>query len=580
MTYKGLRSGTLSLPENVVIAVTSVAPAYSLAATLAALVALVGPKTPALFIIGFIPTMLTAFAFRELAKDAPDCGSTFTWTTRAFGPWVGWVSGWALVIASMVGVGNGAQVTTVYLLEALDLHALAHSTATRVAVGGMAVIVFVGLVALRLPDRDGTQRHSAVLPVIEAAVLVLLAVVALVILSSHAQSVATQVAVGGVTVIVLVALCLRGIDGTQRYQAVLLTIELLMLLIVSVFALWKVITHHAGPQAVMPEWSWFSPTGLSASNIAGGTVLCVFAYWGWDASLSVSEETKEPGRNPGRAAVWATIILLGTYLLVSLALQAFAGFGTTGIGLRNPGNANDTLSALGNPVVGTGLAVVLLLAISSSSVGAVLTYVAPTARTVLAMAVYGALPRRFALVHRQYQTPWLGTLVIGLGGFAIYAVMTVFSRNSLPDMVSSLALVTTFYYALTAYACVWTYRRTLLTNSGRFVLRGVLPLLGALVMTWAFVWNAMDSYSPTYGKTHFGPVGGVFIMGIGLIALGIPLALLCAIRQRAFFRGKTLNDKTVFTDAVAEPAGGGARGTAATTPAHPGKPLTRAASGR
>lgn len=560
VTYKGLRSGTLSLPKNVVIAVTSVAPAYSLAATLAALVALVGPKTPALFIIGFIPTMLTAFAFRELAKDAPDCGSTFTWTTRAFNPWVGWISGWALVIASMVGVGNGAQVATVYLLEALDLHALAHSTATRVAVGGMAVIVFVGLVALRLPDRDGTQRHSAALAVIEAAVLVLLAAVALVILSSHAQSVVTQIAVGGVTVIVLVALCLRGIDGTQRYQAVLLTIELLVLLMVSVFALWKVITHHAGSQAVMPEWSWFSPAGLSASNIAGGTVLCVFAYWGWDASLSVSEETKEPNRNPGRAAVWATIILLATYLLVSVALQAFAGFGTTGIGLRNPANANDTLSVLGNPVVGTGLAVVLLLAISSSSVGAVLTYVAPTARTVLAMAVYGALPRRFALVHRQYQTPWLGTIIIGLGGFAIYALMTLLSRNSLPDMVSSLALVTTFYYALTAYACVWTYRGELRTPRN-LLLRGVLPLLGAFAMTWAFVWNAIDSYSPTYGKTHFGSVGGVFIMGIGLIALGIPLALLCAFRQRAFFRGKTLNDKTVFTDAAAEHSGDRAPGT-------------------
>ncbi|WP_158086178.1 APC family permease [Mycobacterium paraseoulense] len=555
-----MRSGTLSATENVVIAVTSVAPAYSLAATLTALVALVGPKAPALFIIGFIPTMLTAFAFRELAKKAPDCGSTFTWTTRAFGPWVGWISGWALVIASMVGVGNGAQVATVYLLEALDLHSLAHSTATRIAVGGVAVAVFVVLVALRLPDNDGTQRHSTALLVIEAAVLVLLTVVALVMLSSHAQSVATQIAVGGVTVLVLVALCLRGIDGTQRYQAVLLAIELSMLLMVSGVALWKVITHDAGPQAVMPQVNWFLPRGLSASSIAGGTVLCVFAFWGWDASLSVSEETKEPRRNPGRAAVIATFILLLTYVLVSVALQAFAGFGSTGIGLRNPANANDTLAALGNPVIGTGLAVVLLLAISSSSVGAVLTYVAPTARTVLAMAVYGALPRRFALLHRQYQTPWLATLVIGLGGFAIYALMTLLSRNSLPDMVSSLALVTTFYYALTAYACVWIYRGDLRESAGTFLLRGVLPLLGALAMTWAFVWNAIDAYSPAYGKTHVGPVGGVFIMGVGLLVLGIPLALLCALRQRAFFRGKTLNDKTVFTDAATEPGSDSALG--------------------
>ena len=265
-----------------------------------------------------------------------------------------------------------------------------------------------------------------------------------------------------------------------------------------------------------------------------------------DAALTVSEETKHPHRNPGRAAVLATLLILGTYVVVSIAIQSFAGFGTSGIGLKNPANANDTLTVLGGPVVG-GLAWVLLLAISSSSLGSVLTSLAPTARVVLAMAVYRALPRRFALVHRIYQTPALGTVVIGASGFAIYAAMTLFSRNSLPDMVSSLGLVTAFYYAATAYACVWTYRHTLRRSVRALFLRGVLPFVGALVMTWAFVHAAVDMYSPGYGKTHLGPVGNVFIMGIGLLALGIPVAALCAIGERGFFSGKTLNEATEIT---------------------------------
>jgi excisionase family DNA binding protein len=93
---------------------------------------------------------------------------------------------------------------------------------------------------------------------------------------------------------------------------------------------------------VIPQWSWLFPTGLSASDIARGSILCVFAYWGWDACLPTSEETKDPHKNPGTAAVLATILVLGTYVLVSYAIQAFAGFGTTGIGLNNPQNANDT----------------------------------------------------------------------------------------------------------------------------------------------------------------------------------------------------------------------------------------------
>ena len=43
-----------------------------------------------------------------------------------------------------------------------------------------------------------------------------------------------------------------------------------------------------------------------------------------------------PAQEPGQAAVLATILVLGTYVLVSYAIQAFAGFGTTGIGLNNP----------------------------------------------------------------------------------------------------------------------------------------------------------------------------------------------------------------------------------------------------
>lgn len=457
------------------------------------MVAVVGSKTPALFAIGFIPMLLTAFAFRELASETPDCGSTFTWATRAFGPWVGWLAGWASGIAAIVAVGNGAQIAAIYLLEALHLSAVANSMTAQIVVGGLVIVI-------------------------------------------------------------LLLLCIRGIDVTARAQAVLLIVQFAMLALVSVVALAKVFSHHAGPQAVAPQWSWLAPTGLSSAAIAHGTILCVFAYWGWDACLSVSEETTQPRKNPGKAAVLATILVLGTYVLVSYAIQAFAGFGTTGLGLNNPQNANDTLSILGDPVVGGALAVVLLLAISSSSLASSLTCLAPTARNMLAMAFYRALPQGLARVHRRYQTPWLGTLVIAVTGFIIYLVMMLVSQNSLADMVASLGLATAFYYAVTAYACVWTYRRTLLRSARDFWLRGALPFVGAAAMTWAFVQSAIDMYAPDYGKTHFGPVGGVFVLGMGLLVLGIPVAALSALGGgRDFFRGNTLN---AGTDVAVPDAGG------------------------
>ena len=111
--------------------------------------------------------------------------------------------------------------------------------------------------------------------------------------------------------------------------------------------------------------------------------------------------------------------------------------------------------------------------------------------------------------------------------------------------MASLGLATAFYYAVTAYACVWTYRRTLLASARDFWLRGAFPFLGAVAMTWAFVQSAIDMYAPDYGKTHVGPVGGVFILGIGLLLLGMPVAALSAAAGgRDFFCGKTLNAGT------------------------------------
>ena len=61
----------------------------------------------------------------------------------------------------------------------------------------------------------------------------------------------------------------------------------------------------------------------------------LFIYWGWDTAVSVNEETKDPTKTPGRAAILSTLILLVTYVLVIVAAQSFAGVGTSGIGLAS-----------------------------------------------------------------------------------------------------------------------------------------------------------------------------------------------------------------------------------------------------
>src|ERR1700733_10636143 len=89
---KGLRGGALGFLSGVVIGVASTAPGYSLAAVLGgiALVAGMGVHAPAIMLVSFIPMLFIAAAFYYLNRADPDCGTTFSWVTRAMGPWIGW----------------------------------------------------------------------------------------------------------------------------------------------------------------------------------------------------------------------------------------------------------------------------------------------------------------------------------------------------------------------------------------------------------------------------------------------------------------------------------------------------------
>src|SRR3954452_8434610 len=91
---KGLKTGTLGLFSSIVIGVASTAPAYSLAATLFFVIGFVGLQTPIVVILAFGPIYLVSIGYSELNKADPDCGTTFTWAGRAFGPRTGWAGGW------------------------------------------------------------------------------------------------------------------------------------------------------------------------------------------------------------------------------------------------------------------------------------------------------------------------------------------------------------------------------------------------------------------------------------------------------------------------------------------------------
>ena len=98
--------------------------------------------------------------------------------------------------------------------------------------------------------------------------------------------------------------------------------------------------------------------------------------------------------------------------------------------------------------------------------------------------------------------------------------MSVFSENLLADSISSISLFIAFYYALTGFACVWYFRATLRSSARNLWFRGILPLLGALMLTAAFFVSAGQMWDPGYGDTQIFGVGGALARGVVLLALG------------------------------------------------------------
>jgi len=486
---KGLRHNSLGLLASVVLSVSSIAPAYALTATLGPTVGEVGLQMPAIFLAGFLPMFLVAFAYRELNRSLPDCGTSFTWTVKAFGPRIGWLCGWGAVVATIIVLSNLA---------------------------GVAVTFFY----LMLGEAFGNPDIAALADNKVINVVTCLAFVA-----------------------VATAIAYRGLTLTKRVQYILVGFQLAVLALFTVLAF---VQSGGGSALSVPfDWSWFNPFGIeSFAAFTAGLSLSLFIYWGWDTSLTVNEETSGEAKTPGRAALLSMIVILTTYLLVAIASQTFAGIGEEGYGLGNPDTGDNVFAALAGPVLG-GLAILLFIAVLASSASSLQTTFLPPARTMLAMATYKAAPSRFARVHPKSRIPSYATVFAGVGTGVFYTVLTTVSENVLIDTIYALGLMIAFYYGLTAFACVWYFRKELTRSLRDFVFKGLFPGLGGVLLTMVFIQTAVDTWDPAYGYggSVFG-IGTVFLIGVGVLLLGVVLMVLWERRAPAFFRGETLKTDT------------------------------------
>ncbi|MBL1075157.1 APC family permease [Nocardia sp. 2] len=497
---KGLATGKIGTLAGAVLSIASIAPAYTTTASVGLIVAAVGLKMPALLIAGFIPMFLAAYAYREFSSDAPDCGASFTWSTRAFGPYVGWMAGWGSVIAVIIVLANIA------------------------AVGAEFLYLFVG----RLVHSEWIAELGADKPVNIVTTLAFLAA------AGWAAS--------------------RGITSSERAQYVLVGFQLTVLLLFAGVALGKALSGEA-PASLDFDIDWFNPfTGITLGAFAIGLVGSVFMFWGWDTALTLGEECKNPKRTPGRAGLLSILSVLGTYLLLAVALMMYAGTGETGVGLGNPESTDNVFGTLANPVLGSWGELLLFLAVLVSSIASLQATFLPAARALLAMGSFKALPSRFASVHPGYKVPRFAAAVAAIVAGGFFTITSLLSEHVLSDTIAAMGIMICWYYGITAFACVWYFRRHWFDSPRAFLFRLLFPLLGGAMLLIIFCISVSESTDPEVGSgaSIFG-VGLVFYLGFGVLAIGAVLMLVQRWKQPEFFRGATL-PRAVAGDRMPEPA--------------------------
>ncbi|MFI7411972.1 APC family permease [Streptomyces sp. NPDC049627] len=298
----GLKADAIGFVDALVIGLNSTSPAYSLAAAIGPVVALVGVHAPGVMVASFVPMLLIASAFYHLNKVDQDCGTTFSWVTRAMGPWAGWLGGWAVAMTGVLVVGSLADVAVTFALLAVGLDSWA---------------------------TDDVVRQS---------LTVLL-------------------------ILVMTALCVIGTEVSARVQNALILAQVACLLAFAVVALRRVYAGTGTLGSVDPSFGWLNPFGAGGAELTAGLLLGVFVYWGWESAVNLTEEVENSATAPGKAAVWSTVVLLVTYVSVTFAVVAYAGPGYLA---ENAGEEEFVFALLAGEAMGDWDWVVLLAVSTSA----------------------------------------------------------------------------------------------------------------------------------------------------------------------------------------------------------------------
>lgn len=445
-----LRADAVSLVGDWVASIANVAPSSSVAFTLALLVTFAGLASPlAVLIVGGL-MLLVASGYSRLNNWQPHAGAPYHWVGRAVAPTLGYATGiLAILAATVANIGNITLAST-YLLSVVN--------------------------------PGGTFDNLLVL--------------------------ATAAIIMGL----VIYLAVRGIRPSIRVQTAIIVFEYAVVILFVLLALKReIIDQVAGTTA--PGLSAFlpstSPTGWT--GIASAAVICGFLYAGWEAPLTLGEESEAPHFHPGRAAILGVGFLTIWYTFLVIVFQ----------GIASPADiashGTDVLGYAGSLLLPDPWGRLLALAVLSAVFATTQMQLTESSRITFAMARERLLPPALARIHQGFRTPWIAAVVLGvIPPLAMIPYLyNQSATTAIGYIISADGLLFLAMYFIIAVSCVWYYRRLLGRSTRDLLFSGILPLVGGLSMLGLFL------YGLTTQATEVSVVAGGLVLAclvVGVVA--------------------------------------------------------------
>ena len=409
-----------------------------------------GPAVVLSFVLSGVGCAFAGLCYAEMAAMIPVAGSAYTYAYATLGELFAWIIGWALVLEYAVGAITVAISWSGYLVRFLEKGFDIHLP-----------FEWVNGYMVTQTDAAGVIHHGLF-------------------------NVPAVLLVCAITVLLIV-----GVKESARATSAIVFIKIAaVLLFIGIGA-----TH-----VNTANWSPFVPFGPWGIVQGAGTIF--FAYIGFDAITTMSEEAKNAQRDLPIGIIASLVICTVLYIAVAGVLTGMVPY----LELKDPAPVTLALSRVG---VSWGVTLVSIGALAGLG-SVVMVMMMGQPRVFLAMSRDGLLPAGISKIHPKYQTPARSTILTGV-------VVAVCASTMSTEIAGNLTSMGTLFAFVLVCLGVLVLRKTDPSRPRPFKapLVPVVPVLGMLTClgmmagldgaTWInfFVWLAIGlCIYFSYGKRH------------------------------------------------------------------------------